>query len=113
MGANAPTVWAAVHRVQRLLLAELLIPVGMSSSCSSAHHIVLVLVVPTSLTGRAATKPAKSYVGQAVLVVDTAYFFPTFSNSDGLNVREDSSVRDIGPAKMAWSGVENVDNRWP
>ena len=89
MDANAPTVWAAVHRVQRFLLAELLIPVGMSSSCSFAHHIVLVLVL------------------------DTGYFFPTFSNSDVLNVREDSSVRDIGPAKMAWSGVENVDNRWP
>jgi hypothetical protein len=91
MDANAPKVWAAVHRVQRFLLAEFLIPVGMSSSCSFAHHIVLVVV----------------------LVLDTAYFFLTFSNSDGLNVQEDSSVRDIGPAKMAWSGVENVDNRWP
>ncbi len=59
------TVWGAVHRVQRLLFVELLIPLGMSStahpgitsssysSSSSRLHLVV------STTG--------GYVGQAVL----------------------------------------------
>jgi hypothetical protein len=45
----------------------------------------------------------RGYVGQAV--VDTAYFVPAFSNSDGLDLRNVSTVFDIGPGiiDMAWT----------
>jgi hypothetical protein len=48
-----------------------------------------------------------------VLVLGTAYFLPAFSTCDGLRLREDSSVCDIGPAKWLFEDDDEYEDDNP